>query len=172
MNRRVLYIVIVIAVLVLGIFVVRPMLTRRPAPAPARAKKKTTDTTAQAQKKPARATRASRAAERKAASKRETKTETPASAPAAESLAPQPARVETTELAWGSDPFVRDWLMAGELRDLKLRAVSLGERPLALINDRVVARGDTVNGKRVAAITRDSVVFEFGGQTRGLKIGE
>jgi hypothetical protein len=62
--------------------------------------------------------------------------------------------------------------MAGELRGMQLRAVTIGARSLALINDRVVALGDTISGKRVAMITRDSVVFEFGGQRRGLKIGE
>jgi len=89
-----------------------------------------------------------------------------------EATAAAAAPRDTTPLAWGGDPFVRDWLMAGELRDMRLRAVTLGERPLALINDRVVTKGDTINGKRVAEITRDSVVFEFGGQRRGLKIGE
>jgi hypothetical protein len=63
-------------------------------------------------------------------------------------------------------------MLAGELRDMKLRAVTIGEKSLALINDRIVALGDTISGKRVAAITRDSVVFEFGGQRRSLKIGE
>jgi type II secretory pathway component PulC len=79
---------------------------------------------------------------------------------------------DTTPLVWQSDPFVRDWMLAGELRDMKVRAVTLGARPLALINDRIVSLNDTISGKRVAVITRDSVVFEFGGQRRSLKIGE
>jgi len=91
---------------------------------------------------------------------------------AKEEPAAAPTIKDSTPAEWVGDPFVRDWLMAGELRDMKLRAVTIGAKSLALINDRIVAKGDTINGKRVTEITRDSVVFEFGGQRRGLKIGE
>ncbi|MEO0108917.1 MAG: hypothetical protein ABIK62_07105 [candidate division WOR-3 bacterium] len=167
MNKRVLYIVIVVAVLVIAIALLGPKLFggAKPPPTAARGRKTTTTDSATTAKKAARGRSKVRAAKGKAAR------EEAAQAPTPVETAP-PAVLDTTPLVWGDDPFVRDWLMAGELRDLKVRAVTLGERPLALINDRVVARGDTINGKRIAAITRDSVVFEFGGQRRGLKIGE
>lgn len=184
MSRRVLYILIVVVVLIVGIFVIRPMLTRKGgggAPAVTRKVKKVaaTDTVAEAAKS-TKARGKVRAAKEKAAAKSATaKTavpakakEAPATAATAEKTDTLKAETDTTTLTWGGDPFVRDWLLAGELRDLKLRAITIGERSLALINDRIVARGDTINGKRVAEIARDSVVFEFGGQKRGLKIGE
>lgn len=171
MSRRVLYILIVVFVLVVGIFVVRPMLTKKPAKSSKARTRRTTETdtgAAAGRTTPARGrarvTARGRAAREAAAAVGPAETK-PAAVEA-------PAPVDSTPLTWHEDPFVRDWIMAGELRDLKLRAVTIGERSLALINDRIVAQGDTVNGKRVAAIARDSVVFEFGGQRRSLKIGE
>jgi hypothetical protein len=170
LNRRVLYILIVVLVLIIGFYLLRgPILGRGGAKptAGARTRKAKTPDTSAVVAKTARA-QAKRGAKGKAVKGAEVAVK--------EVKAPEPAEApsprDTTPLAWGGDPFVRDWLLAGELRDLKLKAVTLGERPLALINDRVVARGDTVSGKRVAEITRDSVVLEFGGQRRGLKIGD
>jgi hypothetical protein len=190
-----LYILIIVLVLVVGIFVVRPMIAKKSA-APAKSAlagrgKKTVDTSAVAAKaKPkVQATKGSKVtsdtgaiAAKAAKGKAKVKAakgkaaKGGAAQPATPEVAAQPeaaaAPSDTTPLAWQSDPFVRDWMLAGELRDMKVRAVTLGAKPLALINDRIVALGDTISGKRVAAITRDSVVFEFGGQRRSLKIGE
>jgi len=169
LNRRVLYIVIaVVAVLALVILVGPRIIGGGGAKTTAGSTrtKKTAAGDSGAVAKSARARGRTRAARGRA------KEEAPARAPEAEKTEAYAAVRDTSPVEWIGDPFVRDWLLAGELRDLKLRAVTLGEKPLALINDRIVARGDTVNGKRVAEITRDSVVFEFGGTKRGLKIGE
>lgn len=173
MSKRVLYVAIVVFVLIVGIFVVRPMLTRKPSAPSARKAGKAgeTDTSLAATKAKGR-TRTPRA---RAGAKRGEEEAKPTAAepkPAPEKVEPPALAQDTVALEWHDDPFVRDWLLAGELRDMRLRAVTIGAKPLALINDRIVALGDTVSGKRVAAITRDSVVFEFGGQRRGLKIGE
>lgn len=181
LSRRLLYILIIVLVLVVGIFVLRPILAKKSA-APAKsataarpaAKGKATAATdtGGVTAKAAAGKQKVKAAKGKAAAKAGA---TPA-AQAAKSEAAQPevaaVSKDTTPLVWQSDPFVRDWMLAGELRDMKVRAVTLGARPLALINDRIVSLNDTISGKRVAAITRDSVVFEFGGQRRSLKIGE
>jgi hypothetical protein len=196
-----LYILIIVLVLVVGVFVVRPMLAKKPA-APARAAtaargRKAADTSAVAAraakgKSKVPATRGAKvksdtgvvAAKPTKAAKGKAKVQAAkgkaakggVAQPATPQVAAQPeaapAPRDTTPLFWQSDPFVRDWMLAGELRDMKVRAVTLGARPLALINDRIVSLNDTISGKRVAAITRDSVVFEFGGQRRSLKIGE
>jgi nucleoid-associated protein YgaU len=168
LNRRVLYIIGAAVVLLVLVVLVGPRIFgggAKPAAAAGKGKKAAADSGAVT--KSARGKGKARAARGRAA-----REEAPTRAPEAEKVAAAAAPRDTLPLEWAGDPFVRDWLLAGELRDLRLRAVTLGEKPLALINDRIVARGDTVNGKRVAEITRDSVVFEFGGTRRGLKIGE
>jgi type II secretory pathway component PulC len=149
-----------------AVFVLRPLIFGGGAKptAAAKARKGAASDTGAAATKTAKARGKAKAARGKAAQEAEVQPEV--------KVAEAPAVFDTTPPQWGDDPFVRDWLMAGELRDMKLRAVTIGEKSLALINDRIVAKGDTINGKRVAEITRDSVVFEFGGQRRGLKIGE
>jgi hypothetical protein len=74
---------------------------------------------------------------------------------------------------WGSDPFVRDWVMVNELANLKLKAITLGgERPYALINDQILQVGDEISGKRVVKIEADNVTLEQGGRTFTLLLGE
>jgi nucleoid-associated protein YgaU len=175
-----LYILIIVLVLVVGIFVLRPILAKKSA-APA---KSATAARPAAKGKAAAATDTGGVTAKAAAGKQKVKAAKgkaaakAGAAPAAQAAKSEAAQPEaavskdTTPLVWQSDPFVRDWMLAGELRDMKVRAVTLGARPLALINDRIVSLNDTISGKRVAAITRDSVVFEFGGQRRSLKIGE
>ena len=101
-------------------------------------------------------------------------------APAATDTAAKP--VETTGAltpkvlppeTWGSDPFVRDWVMVNELANLKLKAITLGgERPYALINDQILQVGDEISGKRVTKIESDNVTLEQGGRTFTLLLGE
>jgi nucleoid-associated protein YgaU len=182
-----LYILIIVLVLVVGIFVLRPMLTKKSAaPAKSATAAKPAKTAKPAAKgKAAAATDTGAVTAKAAAGKQKVKAAKGKAAakagalPAAQAAKPEAAQLEvgavsgdTTPLVWQSDPFVRDWMLAGELRDMKVRAVTIGAKPLALINDRIVSLNDTISGKRVAAITRDSVVFEFGGQRRSLKIGE
>jgi len=74
---------------------------------------------------------------------------------------------------WGTDPFVRDWVMVNELANLKLKAITLGgERPYALINDQILQVGDEIGGKRVVKIEADNVTLEQGGRTFTLLLGE
>ena len=74
---------------------------------------------------------------------------------------------------WGTDPFVRDWVMVNELANLKLKAITLGgDRPYALINDQILQVGDEISGKRVAGIESDYVTLEQGGRTFTLLLGE
>ena len=74
---------------------------------------------------------------------------------------------------WGTDPFVRDWVMVNELANMKLKAITLGgESPYALINDQILQVGDEISGKRIASIESDYVTLEQGGRTFTLLLGE
>jgi len=74
---------------------------------------------------------------------------------------------------WGTDPFVRDWVMVNELANLKLKAITLGgDRPYALINDQILHAGDEISGKRIVNIESDKVTLEQGGRTFTLLLGE
>jgi hypothetical protein len=84
-------------------------------------------------------------------------------------LAPKVLLPET----WGTDPFVRDWVMVNELANLKLKAITLGgDRPYALINDQILQTGDEISGKRIVNIESDKVTLEQGGRTFTLLLGE
>jgi hypothetical protein len=84
-------------------------------------------------------------------------------------LAPKVMLPET----WGTDPFVRDWVMVNELANLKLKAITLGgDRPYALINDQILQAGDEISGKRIVSIESDKVTLEQGGRTFTLLLGE
>lgn len=104
-----------------------------------------------------------------------------APAPTATETAAQPAKTTTGALTpkvlppeiWGTDPFVRDWVMVNELANLRLKAITLGgERPYALINNQILQIGDEISGKRVAKIESDNVTLEQGGRTFTLLLGE
>ena len=74
---------------------------------------------------------------------------------------------------WGSDPFVRDWIMVNELANLTLKAITVGgERSYALINDQILEEGDEISGKRIVKIETDKVTLEQGGRTFTLLLGE
>jgi len=82
------------------------------------------------------------------------------------------AAVEPPEI-WGSDPFVRDWVMVNELAELNLKAITIGgEKAYALINDQILEEGDQISGKRIVLIEKDKVVLEQGGRTFNLLLGE
>jgi hypothetical protein len=75
--------------------------------------------------------------------------------------------------SWGSDPFVRDWLLVNELREMQLKAITLGgEKAYALINDQILEEGDLISGKRITRIESDKVIMEQGGRTFTLVLGE
>lgn len=83
----------------------------------------------------------------------------------------QPAVNEPIE--WGSDPFVRDWMLMSEVANLNLRAISVSsEGASALINDQILQVGDVISGKRVISIESDRVTLEQGGRTFTLTLGE
>ena len=112
--------------------------------------------------------------------KAKTKAKVVQPAPAAPIAAVQPA--DTTAAltpktmlpeTWGTDPFVRDWVMVNELANLKLKAITLGgDQPYALINDQILQTGDEISGKRIVNIESDKVTLEQGGRTFTLLLGE
>lgn len=74
---------------------------------------------------------------------------------------------------WGTDPFVRDWVLATEIRDLKLKAVTIsGAKAYALINEQILERGEAIMGKRIIDIEKDKVILEQGGRQFTLFLGE
>ena len=150
MRQRILVLLgIAVAVLALYTFVLRPKPEIRGLGAAA----------AEATGAKAKATETAPAA--KAASARPTD--------AAGGLTPKVLPPET----WGTDPFVRDWVMVNELANLKLKAITLGgESPYALINDQILQVGDEISGKRIASIESDYVTLEQGGRTFTLLLGE
>lgn len=75
--------------------------------------------------------------------------------------------------SWGGDPFVRDWLLVNELREMQLKAITLGgEKAYVLINDQILEQGDLISGKRIVRIESDKVILEQGGRTFTLVLGE
>jgi hypothetical protein len=76
-------------------------------------------------------------------------------------------------IVWGSDPFVRDWMLMSEVANLNLRAITVtSSGASALINDQIVQVGDLISGKRVVSIEQDRVTLEQGGRTFTLTLGE
>lgn len=79
---------------------------------------------------------------------------------------------EKTE-KWGTDPFIRDWVLATEIKDLRLKAVTIsGTKAYALINDQILEKGEIIMGKRIVQIERDKVILEQGGRQFTLFLGE
>jgi hypothetical protein len=94
---------------------------------------------------------------------------TPKAAEPAGALVPRVLPPET----WGTDPFVRDWVMVNELANFSLKAITLGgDRAYALINDQILEEGDVINGKKVVKIESEMVTLEQGGRTFTLLLGE
>lgn len=111
----------------------------------------------------------------KAAGAGEAERAAPASATAAEpaaSAAVNPVEPRQPE-SWGSDPFVRDWIMINEVSNLSLKAITIGgDRSYALINDQILEEGDQISGKQIVRIESDKVTLEQGGRTFTLMLGE
>lgn len=80
---------------------------------------------------------------------------------------------EEKEEKWGTDPFIRDWVLATEIKDLRLKAVTIsGTKAYALINDQILEKGEVIMGKRIVQIERDKVILEQGGRQFTLFLGE
>jgi len=88
-------------------------------------------------------------------------------------ITPPVKEKEVEAIKWGSDPFIRDWVLATEIKDLKLKAVTIsGTKAYALINDQILERGEAILGKRIVDIERDKVILEQGGRQFTLFLGE
>ncbi len=80
---------------------------------------------------------------------------------------------------WGSDPFIRQaeiktktrWKKRKTRVKLKLKAISYrSDGSVALINDRIVKKGDVISGYRVIAIGTHSVALSNGKRKIVLKL--
>lgn len=77
------------------------------------------------------------------------------------------------DVVWGSDPFVRDWVLSTEVANLNLKAITITTTGAsALINDQILQVGDEISNKRVVEIKEDQVTLEQGGRTFTLTLGE
>jgi type II secretory pathway component PulC len=74
---------------------------------------------------------------------------------------------------WGADPFIRDWVLSEEIKDLKLKAVTQsGTKAYALINDQILETGELIQGKKIVAINKDNVILEQGDRKFTLLLGQ
>jgi type II secretory pathway component PulC len=88
---------------------------------------------------------------------------------------PQPSVVtpDTEKFNMGTDPFVRDWVISGQVSDLKLKAITQsGDKAYALINDQILETGEVISGKKIISIEKDKVVLEQEGKTFNLLLGQ
>jgi hypothetical protein len=80
---------------------------------------------------------------------------------------------EAEKSKWGTDPFVRDWMLSAEIKDLKLKAITQsGTKAYALINDQILEVGEIIAGKRIVSIEKDKVILEQGDRTFTLLLGQ
>jgi type II secretory pathway component PulC len=80
---------------------------------------------------------------------------------------------DTYKFTMGVDPFVRDWVISGQVTDLKLKAITQsGDKAYALINDQILEVGEAISGKKIVAIEKDKVVLEQEGKTFSLLLGQ
>jgi hypothetical protein len=80
---------------------------------------------------------------------------------------------DTAQGKWGTDPFVRDWVMTSEVSDLKLKAITQsGSKAYALINDQILEAGEIIAGKKIVSIEKDKVVLEQGDRTFTILLGQ
>lgn len=88
---------------------------------------------------------------------------------------PESTIVETQEEKgkWGTDPFIRDWVLGSEITDLKLKAITeSGIKAYALINDQILEVGEVISGKRIVTIEKDKVILQQGTRTFTLLLGQ
>ena len=79
----------------------------------------------------------------------------------------------TAQGKWGTDPFVRNWVMTSEVSDLKLKAITQsGTKAYALINDQILEAGEIIAGKKIVSIEKDKVVLEQGDRTFTIILGQ
>lgn len=100
-------------------------------------------------------------------------------APVAETAAPAD-KTDTTEkkdLTWGRDPFgLPKPQKTGEEQKTPSAALHLGgiiwdeKKPCAIINDEILARGDTIGGFKVVEISRNKVVLDNGTEKLTLEL--
>lgn len=80
---------------------------------------------------------------------------------------------ESEQGKWGTDPFVRDWVLSAEIKDLQLKAITQsGSKAYALINDQILEAGEIIAGKRIRSIEKDKVILEQGDRTFTLLLGQ
>jgi len=100
-------------------------------------------------------------------------------APVAETAAPAD-KADTTEkkdLTWGRDPFgLPKPQKTGEGQKTPAAGLNLGgiiwdeKKPCAIINDEILARGDTIGGFKVVEISRNKVVLDNGTEKLTLEL--
>jgi type II secretory pathway component PulC len=80
---------------------------------------------------------------------------------------------DTSKFTMGVDPFVRDWVISGQVTDLKLKAITQsGDKAYALINDQILETGEVISGKKIVSIEKDKVILEQEGKTFNLLLGQ
>jgi hypothetical protein len=100
-----------------------------------------------------------------------------ASLATASTTSPEASRPATLPAEWGRDPFARGQARAASAADvgqpnLRVAAVSMsGNGALAMINGKMMGRGDEVEGWRVVNISNAGVTVESNGKRITLKIG-
>ncbi|MEO0070905.1 MAG: hypothetical protein ABIK39_02325 [candidate division WOR-3 bacterium] len=98
---------------------------------------------------------------------------TPSEKQPVSSSSSEKTEIATEAVEWGSDPFVRDWILFSEVANLNLRAITITTSGAsALINNQILQVGDEINRKRVVKIEEDKVILEQGGRTFTLTLGE
>ena len=78
----------------------------------------------------------------------------------------------TEEAEWGRDPF-SGRLYLSEKKASALRLVGIiwdKNQPLAMINERILKAGDTIQGKQIIRINPDSVIIDDGSKETELKL--
>jgi hypothetical protein len=76
------------------------------------------------------------------------------------------------EAEWGRDPF-SGRLYLSEKKASALRLVGIiwdKNQPLAMINERILKAGDTIQGKQIIRINPDSVIIDDGSKETELKL--
>jgi hypothetical protein len=78
---------------------------------------------------------------------------------------------------WGRDPFVASPITSGEesgmVGGLKLSAIIYRKNSgVAIINNRILRKGDRINGKEISQIFEDRVVLRDGSGDRDLRVNK